>query len=73
MHASENFSEYFARLLVICNQMKRYREKIKETRLVEKTYVCCKKKVPLYDGRDREVTKYGCYFNPRSYSKSTSP
>jgi hypothetical protein len=44
MHASENFSEYFARLLVICNQMKRYREKIKETRMVEKTYVCCKKK-----------------------------
>jgi hypothetical protein len=28
MHASKNFSEYFARLLVICNQMKRYGEKI---------------------------------------------
>jgi hypothetical protein len=43
MHASENFSEYFARLLVICNQMKRYREKIKEARMVEKIYVCSKK------------------------------
>jgi len=31
------------------------------------------KKVSLCGGRDREVAKYGCYFNPRSYSKSTSP
>jgi hypothetical protein len=43
MHASKNFSKYFARLLVICNQMKIYKEKIKETRMVEKTYICCKK------------------------------
>jgi hypothetical protein len=71
MHASKNFSKYFARLLVICNQMKIYKEKIKETRMVEKTYICCKK-IPLCGGRDREVAKYGCYFNPRFYSKSTS-
>jgi len=36
MLESENILEYFARVLVIYNQMKRYEEKMKETRVVEK-------------------------------------
>jgi hypothetical protein len=32
----ENISEYFARVLAIYNQMKRYGEKMEETRVVEK-------------------------------------
>jgi hypothetical protein len=31
------------------------------------------KKVILYGGRDRGVTKYKCSFNPKSYEKITSP
>jgi hypothetical protein len=27
------------------------------------------KEVPLYGGRDRGVTKYGCSFNPMSHGK----
>jgi len=36
MLESENISEYFARVLTIYNQIKRYGEKMEETRVVEK-------------------------------------
>jgi molybdenum cofactor biosynthesis enzyme len=36
MFESESISNYFARVLTIYNQIKRYEEKIEETRLVEK-------------------------------------
>jgi len=36
MFESESISEYFARLLAMYNQMKRYRKKIEETRVIEK-------------------------------------
>jgi hypothetical protein len=41
---SENISEYFARVLVIYNQMRRYGEKIEETRVVEKILLSLQKK-----------------------------
>jgi len=36
MFESENILEYFARVLAIYNQMKRYRERMEETSMVEK-------------------------------------
>jgi hypothetical protein len=36
MLESENILEYFARVLAIYNQMNRYRERMEETRVVEK-------------------------------------
>jgi hypothetical protein len=36
MFESETISKYFARVLAIYNQIKRYREKMKETYVVEK-------------------------------------
>ena len=44
MLESENISEYFARVLVIYNQMKRYGEKMEETRVVEKILRSLQKK-----------------------------
>ena len=41
---SENISEYFARVLVIYNQMRKYGEKIEETRVVEKILLSLQKK-----------------------------
>jgi len=41
---SENISEYFARVLAIYNQMKRYGEKMEETRVVEKIICSLQKK-----------------------------
>ena len=41
---SENISEYFARVLVIYNQMRRYREKMEETRVVKKILLSLQKK-----------------------------
>jgi len=41
---SENIPEYFARVLVIYNQMKRYREKIEKTRMVENILCSLQKK-----------------------------
>ena len=40
----ENISEYFARVLTIYNQMKRYEKKIKEIRVVEKILRSLQKK-----------------------------
>ena len=44
MLESENISEYFARVLAIYNQIKRYGEKMKETRMVEKILCSLQKK-----------------------------
>jgi murein L,D-transpeptidase YcbB/YkuD len=44
MLESENISEYFARVLAIYNQMKRYGEKMEETRVVEKILRSLQKK-----------------------------
>jgi hypothetical protein len=44
MLESENISKYFARVLATYNQMKRYRKKIKETRVVEKIIHSLQKK-----------------------------
>ena len=41
---SENISEYFARVLVIYNQIRRYGEKMEETRVVEKILLSLQKK-----------------------------
>jgi hypothetical protein len=57
MLESENISKYFARILAILNQMKRYGEKMEET----------------HGGHDRRVSKYGFFFNTRSHGKITSP
>jgi len=43
MLESKNISEYFARVLAIYNQMKRYREKMEETRVVKRSYAHCKR------------------------------
>ena len=40
----ENISEYFARVLVIYNQIRRYGEKMEETRVVEKILLSLQKK-----------------------------
>ena len=44
MLESKNISEYFARILAIYNQMKRYRGKMEETRVVEKILRSLQKK-----------------------------
>jgi hypothetical protein len=44
MFESKNISEYFARVLVIYNQMKRYRERMEETHVVEKILCSLQKK-----------------------------
>jgi len=44
MLESKNISKYFARVLAIYNQIKRYRKKIKETRVVEKIIRSLQKK-----------------------------
>jgi hypothetical protein len=44
MFESKNISEYFARVLAIYNQMKRYRERMEETRVVEKILCSLQKK-----------------------------
>ena len=44
MLKSENISEYFTRVLAIYNQIKRYEEKVKETRMVEKILHLVQKK-----------------------------
>jgi hypothetical protein len=44
MLESENISEYFARVLAIYKQMKRYGEKMKETRVVDKILRSLQKK-----------------------------
>jgi len=44
MLESENISKYFARVLDIYNHIKRYRKKIKETRVVEKIIRSLQKK-----------------------------
>ena len=44
MLESENILEYFARVLVIYNQMKRYEEKMEETRMVEEILYLLQKK-----------------------------
>jgi hypothetical protein len=44
MLESENISKYFARVLATYNQIKRYRKKIKETRVVEKIIHSLQKK-----------------------------
>jgi hypothetical protein len=41
---SENIPEYFARVLVIYNQMNRYRERMEETRVIEKILRSLQKK-----------------------------
>ena len=44
MLKSENISEYFTRVLAIYNQIKRYEEKVEETRMVEKILHLVQKK-----------------------------
>ena len=44
MFESETISKYFARVLAIYNQIKRYREKMKETYMVEKISCLLQKK-----------------------------
>jgi hypothetical protein len=44
MLKSENMSKYFARVLAIYNQMKRYEEKMKDTYMVEKILCSLQKK-----------------------------
>jgi len=44
MLKSENISEYFARVLAIYNQIKRYEEKMEETRMIEKILCLLQKK-----------------------------
>jgi len=44
MLESENISKYFARVLTIYNQIKRYEEKMEETRMVEKILRSLQKK-----------------------------
>jgi hypothetical protein len=44
MLESENILEYFARVLAIYNQMNRYRERMEETRVVEKILRSLQKK-----------------------------
>ena len=44
MLESENISKYFARILTIYNQIKRYEEKMEETRMVEKILRSLQKK-----------------------------
>jgi RNase H-fold protein (predicted Holliday junction resolvase) len=44
MLESENILEYFARVLVIYNQLKRYGEKMEDTRMVEEIICSLQKK-----------------------------
>jgi hypothetical protein len=44
MLKSDNISKYFARVLAIYNQIKRYEEKMEETRVVEKIIRLLQKK-----------------------------
>jgi hypothetical protein len=52
---SKNISDYFTRVLVIYNYMKRYWEKMEETRVVEKILRSLQKKVPLCCSCDRGI------------------
>ena len=58
---SKHISEYFARVLVIYNQIKRYREKLEETHVVEKILRSLQKK--FYYTVNKGVVKYGFSFN----------
>ena len=73
MLESDNVSKYFVRVLTIYNQIKRCGKNIygRDT-CGRKDHKVVAKEVPLYGGRDRGVTKYGCSFNPRSHGKITS-
>jgi hypothetical protein len=51
--------------------MKRYDEKMEETRVVEKI-LCSLKKIPLCGGRNKGVTKYGFSYNSRTHGKTIS-
>jgi len=72
MLESENISEYFAKILAIYNQIKRYEEKMEDT-CGREDHTLATKEVPLYGGRDRGVVKYGFFFNTRCHGKITSP
>jgi hypothetical protein len=52
---SKNISDYFTRVLVIYNYMKRYWEKMEETRVVEKILRSLQKTVPLCCSCDRGI------------------
>jgi hypothetical protein len=56
MLESESISDYFAKVLVIYNKIKRYMEKMKETCVVEKILCSLQKTIPLCGGRDKGVT-----------------
>jgi len=56
MLESKNISNYFTRVLVMYNLMKRYGEKMEETRVVEKILRSLQKKVPLCCSCDRGIT-----------------
>jgi hypothetical protein len=72
MLESENISKYFARVLTIYNQIKRYEEKMEETYGREDPTLAAKE-VLSCGGCDREVIKYGFSFKPMSHGKITSP
>jgi hypothetical protein len=72
MLESKNISEYFARVLAIYNQMKRYEEKMDEKRVAKNIQCSLQKKVSLCGGHNKEIIKYGCSFNTRSHGKITS-
>jgi hypothetical protein len=48
MLESESISDYFARILTIYNQMKRYEEKMEETCVVEKILRSLQKKIIIW-------------------------
>ena len=68
---SKHISEYFARVLVIYNQIKRYRAKVEETHVVEK--ILCSLQKKFYYIVDKGVAKYGFSFNTRSQEKIINP
>ena len=65
MLKSENISEYFTRVLAIYNQMKRCREKMEETHVVEKILHSAKKN-SLCCNCNKRIIKYGFSYNSRS-------
>jgi len=73
MFESESISNYFARVLTIYNQIKRYEEKIEEKCMVEKIIHSWQKKVALCYGHNRGVIKYEFSYNSRTHWETTNP
>jgi RNase H-fold protein (predicted Holliday junction resolvase) len=68
---SENISEYFTRVLVIYNQIKRYGERMEETRMVKKILRSLQKKFYYMVVAIEESQNMDFFFNTRSHGEIT--